>query len=261
MPSRTQTRRMFVQGGAAAALAIALGVSSPALAQVSEESPKQPPEGSPAFERFRWSFFEDKDSPRNGLDSAALRQLEGDERRRAEDMLIRFLPDDRAIIGLGELRSRRAEGELLKLFFAERRARTVAKLIRYRDLLPYRLVELAKALWQIRPDQRWLAAAADILASGDHEHYREEAAMALSVFRDPAAVRALVTALDDPASLVRHHAARSLLTIHGLFDVADLMNARPEQPMFRVMSDEPARRESGKRDILAAIATRPISPP
>jgi len=43
---------------------------------------------SPAFERFRFSFFEDPDSPRNGLDMKALAALEGEERSRAEDMLL-----------------------------------------------------------------------------------------------------------------------------------------------------------------------------
>jgi hypothetical protein len=35
---------------------------------------------SAAFERFRFRFFEDPDSPRNGLDMAALAALEGEER-------------------------------------------------------------------------------------------------------------------------------------------------------------------------------------
>jgi hypothetical protein len=37
--------------------------------------------------RTRFSFFEDPDSPRNGLDVAALAALEGEERSLAEDML------------------------------------------------------------------------------------------------------------------------------------------------------------------------------
>jgi hypothetical protein len=196
--------------------------------------------GSPAFERFRWSFFEDKDSPRNGLDTPALVQLEGEERSRAEDMLIGLLPDERGIIGLGELRSGRAEPQLVRLFNAERRAQRASD----SGWLPYRLVHLAKALWQIRPDPRWLAAVTEVLASADLDLQRLDAAAALSVFRDPGAVRALVQALDDAAELVRHHAGRAL-----------------QHMMFRVMSDDPARREGGKRDILAVIAGRAISAP
>src|SRR5215218_4419926 len=78
---------------------------------------------SPAFKRFRLSFFEDKDFWRNGLDTVALLLLEGEERMRAEEMLVGQLPDERGIIGLGELRSRRAEPELMRLFEAEREAR------------------------------------------------------------------------------------------------------------------------------------------
>jgi hypothetical protein len=38
---------------------------------------------SAAFERFRFSFFEDPDSPRQELDMAAVAALEGDERSAA----------------------------------------------------------------------------------------------------------------------------------------------------------------------------------
>ncbi|MGC2123741.1 MAG: hypothetical protein WA652_12895, partial [Xanthobacteraceae bacterium] len=58
---------------------------------------------SAAFERFRFSFFEDTDSARQGLDQATLAALEGEERAQAEDMLLRYLPDSRGIIGLGVL--------------------------------------------------------------------------------------------------------------------------------------------------------------
>jgi hypothetical protein len=86
---------------------------------------------------------------------------------------------------------------------------------------------------------------------------RLDAAIALSVFRDPVAVRAL----DDPAKLVRHHAAGALLAIHGLTDEADVTRHSPEHMTYRVMSDDTARRDGGKRDIMAAIAGRPISAP
>jgi hypothetical protein len=48
---------------------------------------------SDAFERFRFSFFEDQNSARDGLDLSSLAQLSDDERVRAEDMLIAYLPD------------------------------------------------------------------------------------------------------------------------------------------------------------------------
>jgi hypothetical protein len=198
---------------------------------------------SAAFERFRFSFFEDPDSPRNGLDMKALAALEGEERSRAEDMLLRYLPDTRGVIGLGALGSRRAEPALMQLFEAEQGSNGSAQ------------IYLAKALWQIRPDPRWLEAVIEVLASADEPMRRLTAAEALYHIRDPVSVAALVKALDDSEGLVRHHAARGLLALHGLPDHSN----DPQHMMYRVMSDDAERHEGGKRDILAAIAGRPIS--
>ena len=82
---------------------------------------------SPAFERFRFSFFEDPDSPRNGLDIKALAALEGEERSRAEDMLLQYLPDTRAVIGLGALGSRRAEPALVQLKLSTSRLKSYSQ--------------------------------------------------------------------------------------------------------------------------------------
>ena len=197
---------------------------------------------SPAFERFRFSFFEDPDLPRNGLDMKALAALEGKERSRAEDMLLQYLPDTRGVIGLGALGSRRAEPALVQLFEAEQGSDSGAQ------------IYLAKALWQIRTDPCWLEAVIEVLASADEPMRRLTAAEALYDLRDPAAVGALVKALDDPEGLVRYHAARGLLALHGLPDDSK----DPQHMMYRVMSDA-ERHDGGKRDILAAIAGRPIS--
>ncbi len=148
------------------------------------------------------------------------------------------------MIGLGALRSRRAELALVQLLEAERGSGIGGAQI-----------YVAKALWQIRPDPRWLEAVIEVLASANEPMQRLTAAQALYVFHDPAAVRALVTALDDPEGLVRHHAARGLLALHGLPHKSNDL----QHMMYRVMSDSTGRREGGKRDILAAIAGRPIS--
>jgi HEAT repeat protein len=103
------------------------------------------------------------------------------------------------------LRSHRAEPALLQLFEAERDSEFGGALI-----------YVAKALWQIRPDPRWLETMIGVLASADDSIQRQIAAEALYDCRDPAAMRALVKALDDPEALVRHHAARGLLALHGL---------------------------------------------
>lgn len=133
---------------------------------------------SAAFERFQFSFFEDPDSARKGLDMKALAALEGEERRRAQDMVLQYLLDTRGVIGLGALGSRRAEPALVRLFEAGQGSDSGEQ------------IYLAKALWQIRPDPRWLAT---------------------------------------------------------------------QHMMYRVMSDDAERHEGGKRDVLAAIAGRPIS--
>ena len=95
-----------------------------------------------AFERFRFSFFEDTDSARQGLDLAALGELNGEERARAEELLMAYLPDSRGVIGLGVLRSARARPALSMLFEAEQRA----QLADGSDWYPYGLIDLARIL-------------------------------------------------------------------------------------------------------------------
>lgn len=206
------------------------------------------------FERFRFSFFEDAYSWRDGLDTDALADLTGDERARAESMLIDYLPDTRGVIGLGVLRSRRAEPRLVQMFEAELRGKKVSDLAAKGRLSPYVPVALATALWRISPDPRWSAALIDALAFNREPLQRMDAAIALHEVRNPAAVHALTEALDDDASLVRHHAARGLLANHGL----PAESNETEHMTYRVMSDDSVRREGGKRDVLAAIAGRSI---
>jgi HEAT repeats len=208
---------------------------------------------SAAFERFRFSFFEDPYSARDGLDTTALAQLEGGERNKAEDMLIRYLPDSRGVIGLGLLRSQSAEPALVALSEDELRQQGESG----GDWYPNALIYLAKALWQIRPDPRWSAALIEVLRSAPDAVHRWDAAHALYEVRGPAATPALIAALDDLESLVRYHAARALLADHGL--AADSLDR--EHMMYRVMSDDAARRDGGKRDILAAIAGRQMAAP
>jgi HEAT repeats len=199
---------------------------------------------SRAFERFRFSFFEDNNSARDGLATTALGELRGDERARAEDMLLDHLPDTRAVIGLGVLRVRRAEPLLVPLFEAERREKGSG------------LTYLARALCRIRPDPRWRAALIDVLSSAEFYIQRMDAAIGLRDVHDAGVVPALVAALEDPESLVRYHAAYTLLALHGV--PVDALN--PPEMLYRAMADDPARREGGKRDLLAAIAGRQIIP-
>ena len=199
-------------------------------------------------------------SARDGLASSALAQLEGEEISRAEGMLIAFLPDTRGVIGLGILRSRRAEPELRRMFEAgqraQREAETQDKTAGDEPWPTDQLVYLAKSLWRIRPDRRWLDAILGILASGG-DWQRQMAVEELRDVRDPVAEAALIEALDDTEPLVRHHAARGLLEMHGL----PTETRDPAHMMYLIMSKDPARREGGKQAILAAIDGRPIGEP
>jgi HEAT repeat protein len=208
---------------------------------------------SAAFERFRFSFFEDQMSARDGLDTRALAELGAEEIIRAEDMLIGFLPDARGIIGLGILRSCRAEPQLTELLETEQLTWRVAKATGDEFYATDGLVYLAKALWRIRPDPRWRDAMISVLG-GAEDWKRQTAVEALCDVGDPVAVQALLKVLDDAEPLVRYHAARGLLLVHGL----SAETRDPAHMMYRVMSGDAARREGGKRDILAAIDGRPI---
>jgi HEAT repeat protein len=208
---------------------------------------------STSFERFRFSFFEDKDSARDGLATAALAELKGEEAGQAEEMLIGFLPDTRGVIGLGILRSRRAEPTLTRMFESEQRAQREAATAGDEPWPADQLVYLAKALWQIRPEPRWLDAILGALVSGD-DWQRQMAVEELRGVSDPVVVPALINALDDSEPLVRHHAARRLLEMHGL----SAESQDPAHMMYRIMAKDTARRDGGKQDIRAAIAGRPI---
>jgi hypothetical protein len=86
---------------------------------------------SPAFRRFLHAFFEplSYEEWRNGLDVQALWRFSPDERERAEDLLLQALEqgnsDQRIVIGLGELRTRRAVPWLKKRVQAARGERSV----------------------------------------------------------------------------------------------------------------------------------------
>jgi hypothetical protein len=66
-----------------------------------------------------------------------------------------------------------------------------------------------------------------------------------------------VTAPDDPEPLVRYHAARGLLAMHGL--PADSRD--PAHMTYRLMAQDLARRDGGKHDVLGAVAGRPLLAP
>lgn len=215
---------------------------------------------SAAFERFKYSFFDDPASARDGLDMPSLETLEGDERGQAEAMLLAFLPDSRAVIGLGVLRSGKAEAQLERLFGAERKQQIEAR--NHAAMQPggpdqwhpSAMLHLAQALWRIHPDPRWPQAVIEVISLARDWVLRHEAVQALDGVGEPAAVQALTNALDDAEPLVRHAAARALLKLHRPPEEA----LDPQAVTIRVMSKDAARRDAARGEILAVIAGRTV---
>lgn len=213
--------------------------------------------GTPQFQRFHYSFFEDPLSARDGLDEPALAGLDGEERAKAEKLLIDFLPDARAVIGLGVLRSTAAQTKLIALFDAEEMEVAAARRKGDLDTTPNLLAYLAKTLWLIQPAPRWADALTAILITAEDDMQRHLAAECLIAVQDARVEPALKKALDDPAELVRYAVGQALLALHGLPHDPGADNGHM---LYRVMSDDAARRSAGKRDILSAIAEKPVVP-
>jgi hypothetical protein len=201
---------------------------------------------SKAYDRFRFAFFEDTLSAHDGLDIEALTALNGSDRAKAEQALLDFLPDTRAVIGLGELRSQRAHEPLQDL---------IRRLPR-QEMYCGAAVELAKALYLMRPEERWSAYLFDILRHGDEWTARMEATIALRLMPEIQTADALKFALDDTERLVRHHASISLYLLHGLAQPP----SDPQHAVYLIMAESGERREGGKRDVLAAITGREMTP-
>jgi len=205
------------------------------------------------FEAFRFSFLDDRNSARDGLDTASLLKLQNREHDLAERMLIEALPDTRAVIGLGVLGSRRAEPLLLQMFELECAAAQADHVSGDRQWRAHALIPIAQALWRIAPQPRYARAIAGTLRCAPSWTERMDAGLALAEMPLPEVEDALVEALDDRDALVRHHAARALLMIHGLDFDARAIN----HMVYRVMAEDPERREGGRRDVIAAADGAP----
>lgn len=208
---------------------------------------------SPAFAEFRHGFCATGGAGRR-LDLDALAALQGRERRLAEQMLLNALPDVSAIAGLGELAPRRALRRLTALFeqqCARAQAACVAGEAHWSGAV---MIATAAALWRIAPQERFARAVAGRLRYARAASERMDAAAALAGMPTAEVDEALNEALDDRDALVRHHAARALLALHGVE-----VDARATHFMaYRVMACEAARRQEGLRDIATALAERPL---
>ena len=212
------------------------------------------PTRSAAFERFRFSFFEDPDSAHQGLDTPALAGLaakSASERKRCSSRSSpTAAPSSASACWARPRRSR----------IWRRSSKPSAWRNGPRSFSPTRAGCLTDCCIWRRPSGGFGRIRAGLLpqstcsARRAEPIERQEAAEALYDVRDPAAVQALVEALDDPEPLVRYHAARGLLAISGL----SAESKDPQHMLYRLMADEASRREGGKRDILAAVAAAPL---
>jgi len=207
---------------------------------------------SATFEKFRFSFFDDENTARDQLVTAPLLELRGEERALAEQMLLDFLPDGRAIIGLGLLRSRRAEPRLLEIFAAERIKAVGVYATRQDDVTLLDLIWSAQALWRIQPSPSYAQALIENLRASPNAGDRSEAAMALADMPIPEVDSALSGFLDDPDTVVRYQVARSLLLIHGQTPnrfkrrgAARIRQARPASGNFKQAADPGSRLVAG----------------
>jgi HEAT repeat protein len=167
-----------------------------------------------AVERVKESFLGGASAAaRDGLDFAALAALTAVERAEVEALLLPLinLEDSRPIIALGELRTKAAVKPIRELLPKAKSAE--------RDGF---VLDMVLALWKIEQDSATLPEILRILAKGTRSPDRLQAAMELKRFACQEVAEALQTALQDENSLVRHHAARSLLAIHGLLDEAKI---------------------------------------
>jgi HEAT repeat protein len=195
------------------------------------------------FQRFTNSFLGDPgEAARDGLDIAALRQLEGLERQQAEELLLQRLAtgDSRAAVGLGELGSHQAAPTLKRLLQLSETGQPIG---------PSYIINVAVALWQIEQFPGSMQRVAEILKQSPNATVRMEAAQALRKFSSPPATAALKAALSDEDGLVRYHAARSLLALAGkLTDEFDM------PPLaLKMMSNNPAERQPAAAELNTLI--------
>jgi HEAT repeat protein len=156
------------------------------------------------WDRFYESFFGDPYMAwHDGLDVNALNSLTSEEKEEAEHLLIEALQkgnDYRPIVGLGELRSKKALPIIKE---------------KLKDLSGRELVDAASALRKIEGDDSFAEYTIRVLKFDYSEYNRLWAAMELRYFKTKEVVEVLFEAVKDPGYLVRYHACDSLLFLHG----------------------------------------------
>lgn len=190
---------------------------------------------------FEESYFGDPYMAwHDGLDEGALLALEGEERERAEKMLLDALGsgDSRPAAGLASLRSTQAVGKL-------------------KQELPgasgNNEIKTALALWKIERYEPAADTLINILKSDAFWGVRMDAARAMRHVPLPRAITALWHAVEnDPENLVRQHAATALLIIYNI--PSEIYDMHPLS--IDVMSEEKEKRDEAVRKLKALIAKK-----
>ncbi|MBD3407436.1 MAG: hypothetical protein GF411_15065 [Candidatus Lokiarchaeota archaeon] len=138
----------------------------------------------------------------DGIDPTAAARLTGEERAKAEDMLIESLKEGShyAARGLGEMKSQKAIPILKEILSKSQR---------------HLKIETAAALNQIENTTKYVKYITEILTSNAHWSTKIVAAMRLKRYKTQEAIDALFQGMLDHDYLVRNHSAESLLHIHG----------------------------------------------
>lgn len=198
---------------------------------------------SATWDRFYESYFGDPYMAwHDGLDEQALLSLEGDERDKAEQMLIDALGsgDYRPAAGLASLRSSKAAPKL-------------------KDELPKASrstqVRTAHALSQIEPG--YLPAMNELVRIlKDQSTFWGDRADAARLMRDIPHPRVIDTlwyaAEHDPEDLVRSHAVSSLLALYNI--PSEIYDMHPLS--IAIMSGDPQARADALHDLRTLIAKK-----
>ncbi|MFW9926080.1 MAG: HEAT repeat domain-containing protein [Candidatus Thorarchaeota archaeon] len=140
----------------------------------------------------------------DGIDEKSVTYLKGEEREKAEDMLIESLAEGNyyAAKGLRELRSEKAIPTLVMNLFSGSGTLTV---------------EIAVALCMIKDTLDYVPHIINVMKNHVFWTSRMDAARALRRFPTEEVVEALYeTVAKDPDYLVRNHASETILFLHGL---------------------------------------------
>ncbi len=143
----------------------------------------------------------------DGIDTKSVIRLKGEERTKAEGMLIGAMKSGSywGAIGLRELRSEKAVPHLKEM------------LPQATEMLK---IHVAIALCVIEESTEYVGNIIEVLEN-DSEYFRLEAALSLKHFPIPEVIDALFRAVIDPEYLVRYHVCDSILHIYGIEDSID----------------------------------------